>query len=105
MALAPGQGKPRDLVSHTDIKDICTDDGLDTMLNILDKEYVRESYVEADEARARYEKCRRMPGQTMEDYFREAGIARNARKRGPRDDDLGSVVCPEAAPTERPYGS
>ncbi len=43
LALAPGPGKPRDLVSHIDIKDICTEYGLGTMLKILDREYVRES--------------------------------------------------------------
>ena len=72
MALAPGPSKPRDLVRHIDVKDICTEDGLNAISKILDKEYVRESYVKADEAQARYERCRRMLGQTMEEYLREA---------------------------------
>ncbi len=50
LAVAPWPGQPRYLVSHMDIQDICTEDGLNTILKILDKEYVRESCVKADEA-------------------------------------------------------
>ncbi len=63
LALVPGPCKPRDLVSHLDIRDdICTNEGLNMILSMLDKEYVPESYVKVDEAQARYERSRRMPG-------------------------------------------
>jgi hypothetical protein len=81
-ALAARPGKPKDLVIHLDVtNDICTDEGLDTVLNILDKECVQETYAKADEARARYERCRGMPGQTMEDYLGEARIAKRLLER------------------------
>ena len=88
LALAPGAGKPRDLLSHMDIQSIMEEDGLNTVLKILDKEYVRESYVKADEAQARYERCRRTPGQTMEDYLREARVAKRLLER----EDPGTTI-------------
>ena len=77
LALAPGEGKPRDLFSHLDVRtDICVPDGLDRIWKILDQEFAREAYVKADEAQTRYDRCRRSHGQTMEEYLRESRLSK-----------------------------
>ncbi len=58
------------------------------MLKILDKECVRESYVKADETQARYERCRRVPGQRTEEYLREVRIAKRLVER----EDPGTTI-------------
>ncbi len=61
---------------------------MDIVLKILDKEYVRDSYVKTDVAQARYEWCRRMPGQTMEEYFRKTRVAKSLLERA----DPGTTI-------------
>ena len=65
LALAPGPGKPRDLFSHFGIQDLYSAEGLAELWKVLDREYIKEPYVQTDEAQARYERCRRTAGQPM----------------------------------------
>ena len=69
LALASGPGKPRDLFTHYEIQELLEPGGLTEMWKVLDQEFVRETYVKADEAQARYDRCRRSPGQQMEEYL------------------------------------
>ena len=46
------------------------------MWNKLDTEYQEEVYIEADEALAEFERCRRSPGQSMRDYLLSLRLAR-----------------------------
>ncbi len=81
--MVSGPGKPRELVSHLGIRsDTCTDEGPDIVLDIFDKDHVRDSYVKADEVQGRCERCRQMRGRTMEDYLREARVAKRLLERG-----------------------
>jgi len=89
LSLAPGASKPRDLISHLDVRsEVCTDAGMKRVWAILDREYVRESYVKADEAQARYDKCRRGPGQPMEEFIREARLTKRLLER----EDPGTTI-------------
>ena len=89
LALAPGVGKPRDLFSHYDvINELCTDDGLQTIWKTLDSEYVREYYVKTDEAQARYDRCRRTPGMSMDDFMREAKLSKQILEK----EDPGTTI-------------
>ncbi len=89
LALSPGPGKPRDLISHMDVRtEICADGGLEAVWKILDKEYVREDYVKADEAQARYDRCRRAPGQSMDEFIREARLSKRLLER----EDPGTTI-------------
>ena len=89
LSLGHGAGGPRDLLSHLSVQeDICVDGGLDTIMKILNQEYVKEDYVKADDAQARYERCRRQPHQRMEEYLRELRTA----KRKLELEDRGSKI-------------
>ena len=89
LALKPGEGGPRYLLSHMEIQDLCTADGMKQVFQILDAECVRESYVRSDEAQARYDRCTRKPGQSMEDFLREAKIAKRLLEK----EDPGTSVA------------
>ena len=88
LALARGEGKPRDLLSHLEVSDLCTTSGLKAVLAILDKEYKRDPHVQADDAQARYEKCRRTPHQTMAEYLRELRLSKRLLER----EDPGTTI-------------
>jgi hypothetical protein len=88
LALAPGEGKPRDLMAHIEVADLCTTQGLKGMLQILDREYKRDPHVQADDAQARYERCRRAPNQTMVEYLRELRLAKRLLER----EDPGTTI-------------
>ena len=88
LALAPGEGRPRDLMSHMSIEDICTEDGLKAMLNILDSEYKKEAHVQADDAQEKYERCRRTPHQPMNEFLRGLRLAKRILER----DDPGTTI-------------
>ena len=89
LALEPGVGRPRDLLRHLDIqRDLCNDKGVDTLLTILDEEYLGRAYRRAEEAAARYYKCRREPGQSMSDYVSQLKVA----KRVLEIDDAGTRI-------------
>jgi len=89
LALSPVVGKPRDLFAHYDvISELCSADGLQQIWKTLDAEYVRESYVKADEAQSRYDRCRRSPGQTMEEFMREARLSKQVLEK----EDPGTTI-------------
>ena len=67
LACEAGPGKPRDILRHLEIVDVCSADGLKQIWSFLDEEYVREPYLRSDEAQTRYERCHRTSGQTMEE--------------------------------------
>ena len=68
LALEPGPGKPRGLFTVWEIpEDLQKTGALTDMWKILDSEYTRQDYVQSDQAQARFLRCRRMPGQKMED--------------------------------------
>ena len=82
LALEPGEGKPRDLMADLEIEEVCTAEGLQKMWKVLDAEYTRDVHVRSDEAQSRYERSRRVPGQAMDVFIREAKLARRVwRKR------------------------
>ena len=54
----------------------------------LNKEYLEETYIEADEALADYEKCRRVPGQSMRDYLMTLRLSRVRMEK----EDPGSMA-------------
>ena len=76
LACEAGPGKPRDVLRHLEMKDVLTADGLKLVWQLLDEEYIREPYVRSDEALTRYNRCRRKPGQAMEEFLRELKLAR-----------------------------
>ena len=76
LACEAGPGKPRDILRHLEIEQVCSADGLKLVWQLLDEECVREPYVRSDEAQTRYEGCHRKPGQTMEEFLRELKLAR-----------------------------
>ena len=76
LACEAGPGKPRDILRHLEISDVCSADGLKLIWQLLDEEYRREPYVRSDEAQTRYERCHRSSGQTMEEFLRELKLAR-----------------------------
>ena len=75
LALEAGKGKPRDLFSSLSVQEV-SDLEPDLVWKKLDKEHLEETYVEADEALADYERCRRVPGQSMRDYLMALRLAR-----------------------------
>ena len=88
LALAPGETKPRDLLSHIDISTICSDDGYDDIFKILDTEFERKDYIKSDEAQARYEKCYRAPRCSMEQYIRDLKLSKRILEK----EDHGSTI-------------
>ena len=89
LALAPGEGKPRDLFSHMDVREqLCSEDGLKEIWKTLDAEYVRDMYTKVDEAQARYDRCRRAPGQQMGDYLMESRLSRRILEK----EDKGTTI-------------
>ena len=72
LACEPGPGKPRDILGHLEISDVCSADGLKLIWQLLDEEYIREPYVRSDEAQTRYERCHRASGQSMDEYLKQA---------------------------------
>ena len=81
LALDPGEGKPRDLLSHLEVNEICTSEGYREIFKVLDREYQKEAYVKADDAQAKYERCARRPNQKMEEYIRELKTAKRLLRR------------------------
>ena len=76
LACEAGPGKPRDVLRHLERADVLKADGLKLVWQLLDEEYIREPYVRSDEALTRYNRCRRKPGQSMEEFLRELKLAR-----------------------------
>ena len=69
LSLEAGEGKPRGLLSHVAVPDLCTEVGLDKVLETLDAEYAPVAYEKADAAFKRYNSCRRRAGEEMLDYI------------------------------------
>ena len=88
LALSPGEGRPRDLLSHLRIQDITSEKGYVGMFEILDGDYERETYRKADDAQAKWERCVRKPNQRMDEYIRELKIARRLMET----EDEGSKI-------------
>ena len=88
LALEPGEGKPRDLMADLEIEEVCTAEGLQKMWKVLDAEYTRDVHVRSDEAQSRYERCRRVPGQAMDVFIREAKLARRVLAK----EDPGTTI-------------
>ena len=89
LALAPAPGKPRDLLSHLDVKtEICAAGGLQKVWGILDKEYIKQDFVKSDEAQTKYDKLTRKTFQGMQEYLRELRIARRRLEKA----DAGSTI-------------
>ena len=65
LALAPGVGKQRELMKTIDISTLIGVDGWKEMFKILDAEYLKEPYLKADDAVAKFEKVYRPPGGKM----------------------------------------
>ena len=66
LALAKGEGMPRDLLSHLGLAtDSIADDGCDKIWAPSGVEYLKKEYLKADGAKANYEKQRRRPYQPM----------------------------------------
>ena len=87
LALEAGKGKPRDLFASFSVDELAVMPPPD-MWKKLNHEYLEESYVEADEALADYEKCKRLPMQSMRDYLM---ALRSSRVRMEKEDP-GSKV-------------
>ena len=87
LALEEGKGRPRDLFAAQSIEEIALLPAHD-LWKRLDQEYLELDHVEADEALAEYERCRRVPGQSMRDYLM---ALRNSRIKMEREDP-GSMV-------------
>ena len=87
LALEAGRGKPRDLFASSTVDEISLLPPED-MWKTLNREYLEEKYVEADEALADYEKCRRVPMQSMRDYLMSLRASRVRMEK----EDPGSTV-------------
>ena len=61
LALEAGKGRPHNLFSSLTVDEVCDLTTFDVWKK-LDREYGEEKYIEADEAIAEYEKCRRALG-------------------------------------------
>ena len=84
LALDSGPGKPRDLLSHLDIvEDICSASGFIEIFKILDTEYVREAYIKADDAQAKYEQFLRKPYENMHNFIKDLKKARRHLEKDP----------------------
>eukprot|EP00971_Amphidinium_carterae_P340188 6478394-Amphidinium_carterae.2 len=89
LALEPGPGSPRDLLTHLDVtSEIFCDTGLDKVWTILDEEYVLPDYRRSDEAQSQYDKCHRGFQQTMSDYLQQLRVS----KRRLETEDKGTTL-------------
>ena len=87
LALEEGKGRPRDLFSNLSVDEV-SELELEVVWKRLDKEYLEEKYIEADEALADYDRCRRVPGQSMRDYLMQLRLVRVRMEK----EDPGSHV-------------
>ena len=87
LALEAGKGKPRDVFSSHSVPEISQLPPGDIWKK-FNTEYLEEKYVEADEALADYERCRRVPGQSMRYYLMALRLARVHMQK----EDPGSSV-------------
>ena len=69
LSLEAGEGKPRGLLSHISVPNLCTEAGLQEVLKTLDAEYAPVAYETADVAFKRYNQCRRRTGEEMLEYI------------------------------------
>ena len=87
LALEKGKGKPRDLFSAFSVEELSVLPPAD-LWKKLNREYLEQKHVEADEALDAYEKCRRVPGQGTRDYLMQLRLARVRMEK----EDPGSRV-------------
>ena len=87
LALEEGKGRPRDLFSNLSVDEVSELEPEDVWKR-LNKEYLEEKYIEADEALADYDRCRRVPGQSMRDYLMHLRLTRVRMEK----EDPGSRV-------------
>lgn len=77
MAWLSLEGEAKVLTRHLDIsKQLHQDDGLHVVLSVLDDRYVLPAYDVADEACRKYERVRRMYGETMLEYLSQPTVAK-----------------------------
>ena len=62
--------------------------GYDYMWKMLDQEFIKEAYLKADDAQAKYDKQRRAPYKEMDQYIRDLKQA----KRGLEKEDPGTKI-------------
>ena len=87
LALEEGKGRPRYLFSALSVDEVGELEP-DAVWKRLNKEYLEEAYIEADEALADYERCKRVPGQSMRDYLMRLRLCRVRMEK----EDPGSTV-------------
>ena len=75
LALEAGKSRPCDFFPAYLVDEVAAHATTDIWKR-LNEEYEEEKYIEADEALADYEKCRRNPGQSMRDYLMTLRLAR-----------------------------
>ena len=87
LALESGRGKPRDLFGTYSIPELAAVAPV-KIWERLDREYLEQAHIEADEALNDYEKCKRVPGQSMRDYLMTLRLSRVRMEK----EDPGSTV-------------
>ena len=69
LSLLRGPGEPRELVEHLDYDTLATDDSYSKMMALLDAAYKEPAMDLAEKHLRNYERCRRSPGESMDDYL------------------------------------
>lgn len=79
-------GEAKVAVDYLDIvTDLAVEDGMRTLLKVLDKEFERETYDAVEDAVELFWTCRRSAGQTMESYIMQMRTARLHMKQNDPD--------------------
>ena len=92
LALEAGKGCPCDLFSAYTVDEVAALNPADIWKR-LNKEYEEDKYIEADDALADYEKCRRAPGRSIRGYLMTLRLARVRMQREDPGSSISDLSC------------
>lgn len=82
-------GEANQCVEDMDVKELATEDGVDKLMKVLDKQFMQEDYDEIDKAVSVFWGCRRATGQNMESYIMTMRLAKNQMEKEDPDTTIG----------------
>jgi len=82
-------GEAKQCVESMDVKELATEDGVDKLMRLLDKQFLKEEHDEIDKAVSVFWGCRRATGQSMESYLMTMKLAKKQMEREDPDTTIG----------------
>ena len=82
-------GEAKQCVESIDVKELAKEDGVDKLMKVLDKQFMKEEYDEIDKAVSVFWSCRRAAGQNMESYILTMRLAKNQMEKEDPDTTIG----------------